>query len=183
MPRSLRKSMRLATAAAASAVLSISAFAGTANASSHPSASPRKNESCIIRLAPPTTRHSAAREVSRTCAPTAAALKASGIEPGYIIFTVYQYTEYKGQHLQFSATAPCSSSQSWDINDVRPSDHGMDWGASSWKAGNSCWNTTIYYGTDETGSYYTYQQGVYEAAEIGSGFDNHVWSAFERYSG
>lgn len=184
MRMSLGTSMRLAAAVATSAVLGVGLFAGAASASSQPGRAGLKNESCVIRLAPNGTSHSADHIIGRTCAATPGALRPdSGIEPGYIIFTIYQYTNYQGQHLAFTAPDPCSASHSWPVPDSRPADYGMSWSASSWKASNSCWNTTLYYDENDSGSSYTYAQGVWEAGQIGSGFDNHVWSTLERYQG
>lgn len=156
---------------------------------------PAKHVYCVVTLAPlapgqvpSPTNHVASRVTGRACSDQPARVgfqpQGSSAPPGgYLLITVYQYTNYQGSALQFRGTQPCNSSNGgFAIADTRPSDNGAgNWGASSWLASNNCWLTSLYYDYNWGGESYTYPQGVYEAGQIGSGLDNHVWSIYTRY--
>lgn len=177
----------LAGAAAVCALLSTAISAGTANASPESAGSQAKNEYCVVKLMPLQRGQSASRVVSRTCSDQHA--QGSDLPLGFSpnssvnIITVYQNTNYSGKQLIFMGAQPCSPSYAYYIPDTKPSDNGAgNWGANSWQAHSSCWHTEVYYGTNYGSPGYLYAQGVWEAAYIGSPFNNHVWSIVTAYS-
>jgi hypothetical protein len=181
---------------AGSAVLGLGVFAGTASAAATPAHAvsahaPAKHEYCAVLLAPARSHHSASRVLEQTCSTRhvrgtdrPVGFAASATE--YKLFTLYQYTNYSGATDTFYSQANCpqAGTAGFSYYDTRIADHpGLgDWGASSWKAGSSCWATTLYYGKNFGGPKYQYAQGVYEAGQIGSPWDNHVWSLWFGYS-
>jgi hypothetical protein len=185
---------------AGSAVLGLGVFAGTASAAATPAHAvsahaPAKHEYCAVLLAPQRSAHSAAHALKRTCSTQHAAgsvrpLGFAAAATSYAVFTEYQYTNFNangGYVLTFykSSACPARGTTGWTVSDTRPSSYfsgpAGDWGASSWKASNGCWATTLYYGTGFGGPKYQYAQGTYEAGQIGSPWDNHVWSVWTGY--
>jgi hypothetical protein len=179
------RSLRLTGAIATSAALSIGVFAGTASASSVPAGGQAVHKYCEVKLAPVQPGQSVSRVVSRTChegTASSASPKRVSAAASYRIITLYQNTGYGGLGLEITGSQPCSSSVYYKIADTNPADWGVgSWGISSWQAHSSCWHTTIYSGYNGTGSHWTYGQGVWEAGQIGSGFNDHVLSVWTRY--
>lgn len=98
------------------------------------------------------------------------------------LITIYQHDNYRGAALTFYDTHQQCNYGGYRLSDTLPvDDFSGDWGASSWRAYSSCWRTTLYYGPDQTGNSYTYPQGVWEAAYIGSGLGSHIGSVWVRY--
>lgn len=92
------------------------------------------------------------------------------------IWTGYEYPDYKGRSWTFYADARC------DANGFAFDTSRIGWGIRSWKAHAGCWRTTVYYDSRPSGNLsYAYSQGWYEASQIGSGLDDHVWSVWTRY--
>jgi hypothetical protein len=165
---------------------------------------PAKSTYCVVEIAPLTrsemsslTNHESSRIISRSCShqaakvgfimpgssPTHAASThaASAAASSYPLWTGWQYTNYKGDGVQFKGPHECSLTAGYAIADTRPYDNGAgSWGISSWKASSDCYHTTIYTDYEWGGSEYTYAQGVWEAGQIGSPWDNHVWSIYTR---
>ncbi len=181
----------LLAAAAGMAVPAISASAASTAA---------KSTYCVIKIAPLTrsetsspTDHASSRIISRSCSHqpakvgfimpdsspthTASTHAASAAASSYPLWTGFQYTNYKGDGVQFKGPYECSLTAGYAIADTRPYDNGAgSWGISSWKASSDCWHTTIYTDYNWGGSAYTYAQGVWEAGQIGSPWGNHIWS-------
>jgi len=173
--------LRLAGAIATSAVLCLGVLAGTANASSNAGAGQVKHEYCVIQLAPLQPHQSVSRVISQTCSTLRfpAASPAAGQVP---IITFYQFTNYQGNGEELTGPGTCAAGNSYAFGDTRPIDNGAgNWGISSWQAHSSCWDTKIFYGYNFGTPSYQYAQGVWEAGQIGSPWNNHVWSAFVAY--
>lgn len=176
---SLRRSLLLPAAIAMSAALGISAFTSTANASSKPAGNQAKHEYCATLLATLQPHQTTSRVISQKCSdqhvpgtdrPVGFVVPVGGMR----IWTGYQYTNYKGLHWSYWAKQPC------DNKGYKFTSRQDGWGISSWQAHAGCWHTTIYYDIGQQGRSYSYRQGVWEAGQIGSGFDNHVWSVWTR---
>jgi hypothetical protein len=192
MHMSLRQPWRLAGAMVASAALGLGAFASTASAAAAPAHAPAKHEYCAVLLAPQRSAHSVERVVKRACSTQHAAgslrpLNFSAAAARYPIITGYQYTNFdpSGGAVTFyePSTCPPRSTTGWRLPDTRPSSllPGQNWGISSWQAFSGCWATTLYYGLDFGPPRYQYAQGDWEAGQIGSPWDNHVWSIWTGY--
>jgi len=99
------------------------------------------------------------------------------------LITIYQDDSYRSAALTFYGTDGQCDDIGYKLRDTRPiDDHGGSWGGSSWQSYGSCRRITLYYGSGLTGkNSYTYRQDVQEAAQIGSGLDNHVESIWVRY--
>jgi hypothetical protein len=186
--------LRLVAAAVVSMALAVPGTALAAT-SGGPTASPSSGqtvtsasgENCVVVVAPLQPHQTASRVISRTCSDRP--VKGSDLSLGssaaslYPIIAFWQYTNYTGGRLLFEGTQPCSPSNGgYGFPDTRPPDYGAPWGASSWRAYSSCWHTTLYYGYEYGQPGYVYPQGVWEAGVIGSGLDNHVWSAYTSYT-
>ena len=180
-----RMSLRLAGAIAASAMLTLPTFvAASANASSTSTAG-RAYEYCVIKIMPVQPHQRFSRIVSHSCSyrhATGSLAVPQATDPSAII-TLYQYQYWTGTMMQInSAVAGGCNAGEFFIADSRPSSRGWgNWNAQSWIAHNSCWHTTIYYGTNFGNPAYTYAQGVWEAGQIGSPWNNHVYSIWTRY--
>ena len=182
----MRMSLRLAGAIAASAMLTLPTFfAVSANASSRSTAG-HTYEDCVVKLAPVQPHQRFSRVISHSCSyrRVAGSLAVPQATDPYAIITLYQYQYWTGASIQYDGgPGGCNSGQyQYYIDDSRPSAHGYGaWNAQSWMAHNSCWHTTIYYGIDFGNPAYTYAQGVWEAGQIGSPWNNHVYSIWTRY--
>jgi hypothetical protein len=155
------------------------ALAGTANASSNAAGGQVKHEYCVIQLAPLQPHQSVSRVIAHTCSTLRFPSTAAGQVP---IITFYQFTNYKGNGMELDGPGTCSAGNTYAYGDTRPSDHGAgNWGASSWQAHSGCWSTKIFYGYNFGSPGYQYAQGVWEAGQIGSPWDNHVWSTVVAY--
>jgi hypothetical protein len=177
----------LATAAGVTAP-TVSASAATSQAS---------GQYCVVKVTPVTAAQMAAskgrafsRVLSHACSNDPAKVgfimspDSAAVSPDaqVVIWTGYQYTDYKGAQVQFKGPDACSANIGYPIRDSRPVDNGAgNWGISSWHAWASCWYTEIFTEQDFLGSEYIYKQGMFEAAQIGAPFDDHVWSVYTGY--
>ena len=180
MHMSLAQSLRWAAAIATSAAFGIGVFASTASASSKLAAGQARHEYCAVKVAPVRPHQQASRVISRTCSDRRA--KGSALPLGfsaagsYPIITLYQYTNFTGSFITFNGSHTCNGG-AYALDDTQPAYNGAgSWGASSWQAHSSCYATTVYYGTHLGTPKYQYAQGTWEAGQIGSPWDNHVWS-------
>lgn len=196
MPMSLRRARHLG-GVAASAALALGAFASTASTASAatpahatPAHATAKHKDCAILLARARPHQSTTRVQAYTCSTqqVGGVARPLGFAADSLpIITFYQYTNYQGDALTiYGQNGPCSPTVYYKWPDTRP----VDWppvgvynyGASGWKTHNSCYATTLYYDENWGGPKYQYAQGVYEAAQIGSPWNNHVWSVWTGYS-
>ena len=185
-----RTSVRLAGAIAASAMLVLAMFATSANASARSTAG-HVYKYCLVKIMPVQPHQRFSRVVSRFCSDQKAAGSSYlplGVPQGstdpYAVITLYQYQYWTGAFITFDGATPggCSNGQ-YAIDDSRPSAEGYGaWNAQSWMAHNSCWYTSIFYDTEFEGREYTYAQGVWEAGQIGSPWNNHVYSIWTSYN-
>jgi hypothetical protein len=110
--------------------------------------------------------------------------KATGMPLGFnkpaalvVMVKFWQYTNYTGTWAELLGPGCAGGGQqSW--SDTQEN----GWGFSSWKSYTSCYAVTLYYGLDFGGPKYQYAQGTYEAGQIGSPWNNHVWSVWAGYS-
>jgi hypothetical protein len=183
-----RTSLRLAGTIAATAVLAINSFATSANASAR-STAVHAYKDCILKILPVQPHQRFSRVVSSTCSVRYAAGTSNvpavpqETDP-YAVISLYSNQYWTGDIMQIDGVSGgCSSGVEYYIADSQPSSRGYgNWNIESWIAHNSCWHTTIYYGTNFGGPEYTYAQGVWEAGQIGSPWDQHVYSIWTRYS-
>lgn len=175
----------------------IGVLAGTANASPAPAATDAPQaqyESCEITVAPVQPGQVPSRGslltspvISSTCPnqATSGRVHALGSVPAttYPIITFYQNLDFQGYYLRFKGTEPCGPSNGgYPLSDTRPADYGIgDWGITSWQAHSSCWHTSLYYQTNYGSPSYTYAWGTGNSQRVGSGLNDHVWSAYTRY--
>jgi len=187
---SLGRSLRLTGTIATSLTLCIGILAGSASASSKSAGGHAIHNYCAIVLAPLQPGQSVSHVISRTCVKGkikpdfSRFLSASGVNPAITPFIeFFQNYNYGGNLEAFYPYEPCSASNSgYAFDDTRPADNGLgSWGISSWRAHDSCWHTTIYYNYSYGSPSYTYAQGVWESAKIGSPYNDHVWSVYTRY--
>jgi hypothetical protein len=182
--------LRLAGTIAASAMLALATFATSANASARPTAG-HAYKYCLVKIMPVQPHQRFSRVVSRFCSNQKAAGSSylplgtpQGSTAPNAIITLYQYQYWTGAFITFEGAVPggCSDAQ-YAIEDSRPSAEGYGaWNAESWMAHNSCWYTTIYYNIEFGKPAYTYSQGVWEAGQIGSPWNNHVYSIWTSYN-
>ena len=187
MPISLMRVRHLVGGVAAGAALVLGT--GLVSASTASAATPAqftsahataKQQNCAILVAPVRPHQSTSQVLKSICSTGQAnplarpkAIPATDVR----VFTLYEYTNYTGKTATYWG-APCSPTHWYEPAVAQQS----GWGASSWRAGGSCWATTLYYGQNYGLPKYQYAQGVWEAAQIGAPWNNHVWSFWTGYS-